>query len=56
MEGLILLAVLMCPIVMGTMMFVMWRAMRTRGDGQVAREEAGPAKPPTRDAAEEAGR
>jgi hypothetical protein len=28
MEALILLAVLACPIVMGTMMFLMWRGMR----------------------------
>jgi hypothetical protein len=56
MEALILLAVLVCPIVMGTMMFLMWRAMRGHGDGQGAREEAAPAKPPRRDAGEEAGR
>ena len=28
MEALILLAVLVCPIVMGTMMFLMWRGMK----------------------------
>lgn len=33
MEGLILLAVLVCPVVMGTMMLLMWRGMR-HGGGQ----------------------
>jgi hypothetical protein len=28
MESLILIAVLICPVVMGTMMFLMWRGMR----------------------------
>lgn len=32
MEGWILLAVLVCPVVMGTMMFLMWRGMRHRND------------------------
>jgi len=31
MEVLILLAVLACPIVMGTMMLLMWRGMRAHG-------------------------
>jgi hypothetical protein len=31
MEALILLAVLACPIVMGTMMLLMWRGMRGHG-------------------------
>jgi hypothetical protein len=31
MEVLILLAVLACPIVMGTMMLLMWRGMRGHG-------------------------
>lgn len=45
MEALILLAVLACPIVMGTMMFVMWRGMRSgHSDGGGAREDAGPAR------------
>jgi hypothetical protein len=34
MEGLILLiAVLVCPVVMGTMMVLMWRGMRHGRDG-----------------------
>lgn len=55
MEALILLAVLVCPIAMGTMMFLMWRAMRGHGDGQGAREKVAPAKTQTGDAGEEAG-
>lgn len=39
MEALILLAVLVCPIVMGTMMILMWRGMRGHG-GESAREDA----------------
>jgi hypothetical protein len=31
MEGLLLLAVLLCPIVMGAMMFLMMRGMRSHG-------------------------
>jgi len=56
MEALILLAVLVCPIIMGTMMFLMWRAMRGHGDGQGTREEAPAVKTMTGDRGEEAGR
>jgi hypothetical protein len=43
MEALILLAVLACPIVMGTMMLLMWRGMRGHGGTDAtAHEEAGP--------------
>jgi hypothetical protein len=31
MEVLILLAVLLCPVVMGTAMLLMWRGMRAHG-------------------------
>jgi hypothetical protein len=34
MDLLILLAVLVCPVVMGTMMFLMWRGMRGHGRGR----------------------
>lgn len=37
MDLLILFAVLVCPIVMGTMMLLMWRRMRGHGRGR--REE-----------------
>jgi hypothetical protein len=40
MEALILLAVLACPIVMGTMMFVMWRGMRSHGNSGRTRDGA----------------
>lgn len=56
MDALILLAVLVCPIVMGTMMFLMWRGMRGHSDGGGAREEAAAAKTMTGDRREEAGR
>ncbi len=42
MEVLILLAVLACPIVMGTMMLLMWRGMRGHGNGGSAPEDAAP--------------
>lgn len=43
MEGVILLvAVLICPVVMGTMMFLMWRGMRQGRDAGGDRE----ARPP----------
>jgi hypothetical protein len=38
MESLILIAVLICPVVMGTMMLLMWRGMRHSNQGS--------AKPP----------
>jgi hypothetical protein len=56
MDALILLAVLVCPIVMGTMMFLMWRAMRGREGDRTAGDEAAPARTPTGDPGEEAGR
>ena len=40
MEVLILLAVLACPIVMGTMMLLMWRGMRGHGNREGANEDA----------------
>jgi hypothetical protein len=40
MEALILLAVLACPILMGTMMFLMWRGMRGHGPDGGARNDA----------------
>jgi hypothetical protein len=42
MELLILLAVLACPIVMGTMMLLMWRGMRDHGNREGAHEDASP--------------
>jgi hypothetical protein len=42
MELLILLAVLVCPVVMGTMMLLMWRGMRGHGSREDAREDAVP--------------
>jgi hypothetical protein len=42
MEVLILLAVLACPIVMGTMMLVMWRGMRGHGKAGGADDVAAP--------------
>ncbi len=39
MEVLILLAVLACPIMMGTMMLLMWRGMRGHGKDGGAPEE-----------------
>ncbi len=43
MEGAILLvAVLICPVVMGTMMFLMWRGMRHGRDSGGEREERPP--------------
>jgi hypothetical protein len=44
MDVLILLAVLICPIVMGTMMLLMWRGMRAHGT-QGGREDATPQQP-----------
>jgi hypothetical protein len=44
MEALILLAVLACPIVMGTMMFLMWRGMRADGKAEGAHEDAASAQ------------
>jgi hypothetical protein len=45
MEVLILLAVLACPIAMGTMMLLMWRGMRSgHGAGGGAREDVGSAQ------------
>lgn len=42
MDVLILLAVLACPIVMGTMMLLMWRGMRDHGKGGGANDAAAP--------------
>ncbi len=42
MDVLILLAVLACPIVMGTMMLLMWRGMRGHSNGAGARDDAAP--------------
>lgn len=56
MDALILLAVLVCPIVMGTMMFLMWRGMRGHSEGEGAHKEGAPAKTMTGDHGEEAGR
>ena len=39
MEVLLLLAVLVCPLVMGGMMFVMWRQMRGGARGEPPRED-----------------
>lgn len=38
MEVLFLLAVLVCPLVMGGMMFVMWRQMRGGAHDETPRE------------------
>jgi hypothetical protein len=56
MDALILLAVLVCPIVMGTMMFLMWRGMRGSSDGRRAHEETAAAETIAGDHTEEAGR
>jgi hypothetical protein len=53
---LILLAVLVCPIVMGTMMFLMWRGMRGSSDGRRGHEETAAAETIASDHTEEAGR
>jgi hypothetical protein len=42
MEALILLVLLACPIVMGTMMLLMWRGMRSHGNGEGAPDNAAP--------------
>ncbi len=46
MESLILLAVLVCPVVMGTMMFLMWRGMRhgdqSEGESQGSKAQREP--------------
>jgi hypothetical protein len=42
MEALILIAVLACPIVMGTMMLLMWRGMRGHSQDGSAHDEAAP--------------
>ena len=42
MEALILLAVLACPIVMGTMMLLMWRGMRGHGKDEGTPRDAAP--------------
>jgi hypothetical protein len=42
MEVLILLAVLACPIVMGTMMLLMWRGMRGHSNDGSAHDDAAP--------------
>jgi hypothetical protein len=42
MEALILLAVLACPVVMGTMMLLMWRGARSHTSGSRAEHDVGP--------------
>jgi hypothetical protein len=56
MELLILLAVLMCPIVMGTMMLLMWRGMRGHSGEEGAHDEAQPPQVTTGDRKEVARR
>jgi hypothetical protein len=56
MDALILLAVLVCPIVMGTMMLLMWRSMRSRERGESVREGPATARTRTGDPGEEPGR
>jgi hypothetical protein len=56
MELLILLAVLVCPIVMGTMMLLMWRAMRGHGNREGAHEDTQPPQVTTSDRKEVARR
>jgi hypothetical protein len=56
MELLILLAVLACPIFMGTMMFLMWRGMRGHGNREGMREDAQPPHVTTGDRKEVARR
>jgi hypothetical protein len=55
MELLILLAVLACPIVMGTMMLFMWRAMRADQGSRHEHEEPAPPKTITSGQREKAG-
>jgi hypothetical protein len=55
MEALILLAVLACPIVMGTMMLLMWRGMRAGHGSKDEHEEPAPPKTSTSGQREEAG-
>jgi hypothetical protein len=57
MEVLILLAVLACPIVMGTMMLLMWRGMRAQSkDGGASNAAAAPDQVMTGDREEVARR
>ena len=56
MEVLILLAVLACPIVMGTMMLLMWRGMRGHGKAGGADDAAAPAEGVMRGDREEVAR
>jgi hypothetical protein len=55
MELLILLAVVACPIVMGTMMLLMWRGMRGH-KREGGHEDAPPPQVPTGDRKEVARR
>ena len=57
MDVLILLAVLACPVVMGTMMLLMWRGMRGHGkDGGTHSDAAPPQEVMTDDRKEVARR
>ncbi len=47
MNGIVLLvAVLICPVVMGTAMLLMWREMRRGSHGSTAEDRAAPPEPP----------
>jgi len=56
MDVLILLAVLACPIVMGTMMLLMWRGMRGHSNGGGAHDDAASPQKVTTGDREEAAR
>ena len=56
MDVLILLAVLACPIVMGTMMLLMWRGMRGHSNGEGAHDDAASPQKVTTGDREEAAR
>jgi hypothetical protein len=46
MSGIVLLvAVLICPLVMGTAMLLMWREMRRGSHGSTAEDRAAPPEP-----------
>lgn len=42
MEGLLLIALLVCPIAMGTMMFLMMRGTRSHGSTHERAQDEGP--------------
>jgi hypothetical protein len=56
MELLILLAVLACPIVMATMMLLMWRGMRGHSNREGGHEDAQPSPVKTSERKEVVGR